>query len=314
MKTAEARELGVFETGDRPENADLLGVLQLRLEADHVPKRAERVVLAKLHDGVRPTARARIVEADRLHRTKAQRFAAALRHHLDRQAAVEVGRRCLPLLERRFVAREQRVDEGLVFGFRHRAIQIVGAGSGRSGLVIARLKPGDRRIDAVAMHDGGDRVEEGEESSPVRVASAALNAGDVSGPVATMTFFQSSGGRPSSSPRSIVTSGFCGKPLCDFRRERIAIDGECAAGRKLVLIARGHDQRPGAAHLLVQKADGIVFPIVGAERVRADEFGKAIGFVGFGPRSGRISCSTTGTPADAIWCAASEPARPAPTT
>ncbi len=53
-----------------------------------------------------------------------------------------------------------------------------------------------------------------------------------------------------------------------------------------MLIAGGHDQRAGAAHLFVQEADRIVLPIVGAERIRADEFSETIGFVGFGRARG----------------------------
>ena len=68
------------EARDHAEDAHLLGVLQLGLEADHVPQRAERVVLAQLHDGVgRAPPVVRIGEADRLHRPEAQRFAARAR-------------------------------------------------------------------------------------------------------------------------------------------------------------------------------------------------------------------------------------------
>ena len=106
MQAAEPRELRFAEARDHAEDAHLLGVLQLGLEADHVPQRAERVVLAQLHDRVGPRAAAvRIVEADRLHRSEAQRFAPALGHDLDRQAAVEVGRRGLPFLEARLARR-----------------------------------------------------------------------------------------------------------------------------------------------------------------------------------------------------------------
>ena len=55
---------------------DLLAVLQLGLEADDVPQRAERIVLAELHDGPRPLAGARIAQPDRLHRPEAQASAA----------------------------------------------------------------------------------------------------------------------------------------------------------------------------------------------------------------------------------------------
>ena len=52
MQAAEPRELGVLQAGDHAEDARLLAVLQLGLEADHVAQRAERIVLAQLHDGV----------------------------------------------------------------------------------------------------------------------------------------------------------------------------------------------------------------------------------------------------------------------
>ena len=52
MKPAEPRELGVLEAGDGAEDAHLLGMPQLRLKADDVVERAERIVLAQLHHGV----------------------------------------------------------------------------------------------------------------------------------------------------------------------------------------------------------------------------------------------------------------------
>ena len=114
METAEAGELGPLQPRNRPEHPRLLAVLQLGLEADHVEQGAERVVLAQLHHGVGLLARAvRVREPEGLHRPVPQRFAAALGHHLDRQAAVEVGR-ALPLAELGLVAGEERVDEGFV--------------------------------------------------------------------------------------------------------------------------------------------------------------------------------------------------------
>ena len=87
----------------------------------------------------------RIGQPDRLHRPEAQRLAAALGHHLDRQAAVEVGRGLLPLLERGLLARQQRVDERLVLRPAHRTVEVVGARAARPRLVVARLLPGDAR-------------------------------------------------------------------------------------------------------------------------------------------------------------------------
>ena len=52
MQAAEPGEFGVLQAGNGAEDAHLLAVLQLGLEADHVEQRAELVVLAQLHDGV----------------------------------------------------------------------------------------------------------------------------------------------------------------------------------------------------------------------------------------------------------------------
>ena len=115
MQPAEPRELGVLQARNGAEDADLLAVLQLGLEADHVEQRAELVVLAQLHDGIGLVLRlVRVGQAERLHRAVTQRFRAALRHHLDRQAAVEIGRALLPFVERHLVAGDQRGDEGVV--------------------------------------------------------------------------------------------------------------------------------------------------------------------------------------------------------
>ncbi len=94
MQPAEPRELGLLEPGNGAEHARLLAMLQLGLEADHVPQRAERIVLTQLHHGVRLHARPmRVGETDRLHRPVAQRLGPSLGHHLDGKAALEIGRR-----------------------------------------------------------------------------------------------------------------------------------------------------------------------------------------------------------------------------
>ena len=54
-----------------------------------------------------------------------------------------------------------------------------------------------------------------------------------------------------------------------------AVDRQRDAGRHLVGIARGHDERAEAAHLLVQQADGVVRRVVRAERVGADQLRQA---------------------------------------
>ena len=54
VQAAEPRELGLLQPGDHAEDVGLRAVLQLGLEADHVPQRAQRIVLAQLDDGVGP--------------------------------------------------------------------------------------------------------------------------------------------------------------------------------------------------------------------------------------------------------------------
>jgi hypothetical protein len=63
----------------------------------------------------------------------------------------------------------------------------------------------------------------------------------------------------------------------------------------------------------VQQADGVLFVVVGAEGVGADHLGQVAGLVREGADLGRISCSTTSTPASAACQAASDPAMPPPT-
>ncbi len=97
--------------------------------------------------------------------------------------------------------------------------------------------------------------------------------------------------------------------------ESVAVDRQRAAGRHLVGVGATHDQRVHRPHFPMQHADGVACGVVRAERVRADQFGA--GIRSCAPRwrdCGRISCRTTGTPAWAICQAASEPARPPPTT
>ena len=68
----------------------------------------------------------------------------------------------------------------------------------------------------------------------------------------------------------------------DSRAEIIAVHGQRPAGRHLMLIGAGENQRTGAAHFLVQQAHGIELPVVRPKRVGADQFGQAIGLVGIG--------------------------------
>ena len=100
---------------------------------------------------------------------------------------------------------------------------------------------------------------------------------------------------------------------CNAGGEIVAVDRQCRPGRHPRGIGAGQDQRPQRPHLGVDQPDRIVLGVVGAEAVRADQFGQCIGVwcasVLCGPR---ISWRTTGTPARAACHAASDPARPPP--
>ena len=163
MQPAEPGEFGVGEAGYGAEDGKLLAVFQFGLKSDHVEQRAEFIVLTELHDGVGFYFRmVRVGEAKRLHRPVAQRFTSAFGHHFDRQATIEIWGCRLEIVERHLIAGNECIDEGFVLLFRQWAIDVVGAGSRRPCLVVARLKPGDPEIDGIAMDDGRDRVEKGE--------------------------------------------------------------------------------------------------------------------------------------------------------
>ena len=105
MQAAQPRELGPLQPRDQPEHPDLLGMLQLGLKSDHVVERSQGVVLPQLNHRMRPSPRPGVGQAHRFHRPEAQRLRPALGHHLDRQAALEIGRAQLPILEAALVGR-----------------------------------------------------------------------------------------------------------------------------------------------------------------------------------------------------------------
>ena len=119
-------------------------------------------------------------------------------------------------------------------------------------------------------------------SAPVSPAIASASDGAVSGPVAMIAWSQSAGGRPGDflardgdQRMRFELCGHCGgKP--------VAVDGQRAAGRHLVGVARRHDQRAGQPHLGMQQPDRIVLGVVGAEGVGADQLGEPVGLVGIG--------------------------------
>ncbi len=230
--------------------------------------------------------RVRVGEADRLQRAEAQGLAAALGHHLDRQAALEVGGVLLPVLELGLVGGEQRVDEGLVLVAVHRAVEVGGALGLGLALVVARLEPGLGEIDGLEVDDRGDGVEEGE-GGLVGQGADRLGEGRRG---------QRAGGDDDARPVGRRQAGDLAAVDGDERvgfeaggdlgGEGHAVDGERAAGGDGVAVGGGDDEAAGLAHLPVQQADGVLLVVVGAEGVGADQLGEAVGLVGEGADDG----------------------------
>jgi hypothetical protein len=206
---------------------------------------------------------------------------AALRHHLDREAALEIGRR-FELLEGRLLRGEKRGDKRLVLGFVERAVDVVRAAPARPCFVIARLAPAHAHVDGFGMDDGRDRVEEGKlgfagqglDGIRQRRRGEGTRRHDDAVPV----------GRRQA--RDLLARNF--DQQMGFERpgdkggEAVAIDRERGAGRQLVRVGRRHDERGGSPHLLVKQADGVGFPIVGAKGIGANELGECSGLVRLG--------------------------------
>jgi hypothetical protein len=211
----------------------------------------------------------------------AQGLAAALGHHLDRQAAVEIGH-VLPLLELGLGAFEQGVDEGLVLGLVHRAVDIGRRVAAGAFLVVARLAPGDVHVDRLDVDDRGDGVEEAELAFAAelqdRVGQGGRGEGAGGHHHAVPVFRRQAGDLLADDGDQRMGLDAAG----DLGREAVAVDGQGAAGRHLVLVGGRHDQRVQLAHLGVQQAHGVELPVVGAERVGAHHLGQAVGLVGVG--------------------------------
>ncbi len=110
MDAPEAEVLRLLESRDHAEHPLLLGDPEPGLEAHQVPHLPRPVLAAKLYHRVRLAAGARVGQPDRLHRAEPERLAAAPRHLLHRQAALEVRHR-VELVALMLVGLEQRVEE-----------------------------------------------------------------------------------------------------------------------------------------------------------------------------------------------------------
>src|SRR5262249_47308504 len=95
----------------------------------------------------------------------------------DRQAAFEIGRISLPVLELSLWRGIQGVDERLVFALIHRAIDVRRLVAARAFLVVARLAPRDAEVDGVGVDDGRNRIEESEAVFAGRIADRVRQSG-----------------------------------------------------------------------------------------------------------------------------------------
>ena len=88
----------------------------------------------------------------------AKGFATAFSHNLDRKAAIKIRRIFFPVLEFGFITFDQGIDEGVIFGLIHRAVDVILA----VALVIARLEPCLVEINAFLIDNRRNRIKEGE--------------------------------------------------------------------------------------------------------------------------------------------------------
>ena len=312
MHHAEPHELGLFQPRHQPQHARLVAPLDLRLEAHEAEVIAGESVLAQLDDGVGRVAGARIAQPDRLHRAEPQRVAAAVRHHLDRQAALEE-HFPVEVVDRRRLGVDERVVEAVVLVAAERAIQIValavvhaagrpclhglrrgvgrgGVGcarrgeAGRLGLVAlpeapvpARGAEDLRSIDALGEDDRADGVVEVE-------VIAADEAGQIRGEAVRRERSGGDDGRHAGrgDGRDLAAmhrdARMRGDRVGHHRGEAIAIDGQRRARGHARGVRRAHHERAEPPHLLLEEADGVV-EFVAAEGVAADQLGEPVALV-----------------------------------
>ena len=251
VQTTKARKTRLFKPRNKAEHIRLTGIFQLGLKPDHIEQRAKRIVLAQLHNGVRLDIRlVGIGQPARFHRPMAQRFAPARGHHLNRQTAIEIGRVGFPFFEIGGFAVEQRVDEAVILGFVHWAVDIVFARTARAQLVVARLVPADIHINAVVIDYRCNRVEKGQ---PV-LARHASNG------LRQRRRGQRAGGNNRAGPICGNVGNFLAPNFnigMGFQRgghglgKALAVNRQCGARRNLVFVSAFHNQAVGVAQFCV---------------------------------------------------------------
>ena len=152
---AKARELRVLEPRDHAKDALLLAKAQVGLEAHQVVGACLGVLCTQLHGGPGAPARARVCEAHRLERPKAQGVHARARHLLDGLAGGEELAALEVLVDDALSAHELG-DEGLVALLVEGRVEVVRL----AAFVVARLRKDHLAVDGRGLDDGGGGVVE----------------------------------------------------------------------------------------------------------------------------------------------------------
>ena len=140
---------------------------------------------------------------------------------------------------------------------------------------------------SLEMHDRRDGVEEGE-LRPRRSArgSPAASAGEVSGPVATMTLSQSAGGRPATSPRAIVIERMRLEVPRDVGGEAVAVDRQRAARRQLVASPAAMISEPARRISSCSRPTALFSASSERKELEHTSSASAVGLVRLGPAHG----------------------------
>ncbi len=149
--------------------------------------------------------------------------------------------------------------------------------------------------------------------SSVSSRRASASGAEVRGPVATITFSQSTGGRPAISARSIAIRGWPSSArVTAAEKPSRSTASAPPAGTWLASAARMISE-PSRRISACNRPTALL--AASSERKELEQTSSARPEVACASviRTGRISCSTTRQPASAACQAASEPARPPPT-
>ena len=136
------------------------------------------------------------------------------------------------------------------------------------------------------MHDGCYGIEEGQSRITGQILDGSGQSRRSQWPGGDDDIVPIFGRKPHNLIAHDGDEGMLRQRLGDGRREAFAVDRKRPARRHFVLIAHAHDERSGAAHFLMQEADGVACRIVRAEGIGADELRQAFALMCIGHAPG----------------------------